>query len=162
MSISANKEISRRFIEELWNRRKLSLADELVDKNCITHQLRSGGDTPGVLRGSEEMKSRVKEWTTAFPDLRFMIEHMIAEGDRVMMQIIALGTHKGSWQGIPPTGKEVTIRVSVIQRIKDKRIVEDWVLVDFLGVFQQLGVLLPTKDLFDEASRIARPSEPGG
>jgi steroid delta-isomerase-like uncharacterized protein len=153
MSIEANKEISRRFVEEIWNKRRSRAADEFVSKDCITHQLRSGEEPSGIPRGPEAIKAHLKEWTTSFPDLHFTIEQMIAEGDRVMMQMVARGTHMDLWRGILPTGKEITIQITVIHRIKNNKIVEDWVLVDFLGVFQQLGLVPQTMDLLAGADK---------
>src|SRR5262249_54511178 len=145
--------ISRRFVEEVWNKRRFRVADEIVSKDCITHQLRSGEDLPGIPRGPEAIKAHLKEWTTSFPDMRFTIEQMIAEGDRVMTHMVMRGTHSDLWRGILPTGKEISIQITVIHRIENNQIVEDWVLVDFLGVFQQLGLVPQTIDIFAGAGK---------
>ena len=147
MSIETNKEIVRRFVEELWNRRKLELADELFDRDCVTHQLRIGADPAGATRGPEVMKHHVSEWLASFPDIKFSIEQMLAEDDRVMTQVVARGTHKGAWLGIPPTEKVITILMFVVHRIANGLIVEDWVLLDALGVFQQLGLVASSEEL---------------
>ena len=51
------------------------------------------------------------------------------------------GTHRGEFQGIPPTGKQVTISAIGILRITSGRIAETWLNADFLGLMQQLGVV---------------------
>src|ERR1044071_5146365 len=147
MSIETNKEIVRRFVDELWNQRKLELADELFDRDCVTHQLRIGADPAGAPRGPEVMKHHVSEWLASFPDIKFSIEQMLAEDDRVMTQVVARGTHKGLWLGIPPTEKVITILMFVVHRIANGLIVEDWVLIDALGVFQQLGIVASSEEL---------------
>jgi len=147
MSIETNKEIVRRFVDELWNQRKLELADELFDRDCVTHQLRIGADPAGAPRGPEVMKHHLSEWLASFPDIKFSIEQMLAEGDRVMTQVVARGTHKGVWLGIPPTEKAITILMFVVHRIANGLIVEDWVLIDALGVFQQLGIVASSEEL---------------
>jgi len=152
MSQQGNKAIVRRFIEELWNQRKLTLADDLFAEDCVTHQLRVGTDPAGVPRGPEVMKHHVAEWLAAFPDIRFTIEQMLAEGDRVMTQCVARGTHLGSWLGIPATGKFISIQMFVVHRFADGVIAEDWVLVDSLGVFQQLGLVPPSEELLAQAA----------
>jgi predicted ester cyclase len=83
----------------------------------------------------------------SFPDLRFNIEQMIAERDRVVSQLVMEGTHQGAWMGISPTGKRLQIRMITIHRIANSKIAEDWVLVESLGLFQQLGALADTAEL---------------
>jgi len=106
-------------------------------------------------RGPEIIKRHIAEWLTGFPDMRFAIEQVVAEGDRVMMQCVGRGTHLGSWLGIPATGKVITIQTFIIQRIADGHIEEDWVLTDFLGVFQQFGIVRPTSEILAEACKEA-------
>ena len=158
MSQQANKAIVTRFIEELWNQRKLALADNLFAEDCVTHQLRFGNDPAGAPRGPAAMKHHVADWLAAFPDIRFTIEQTLAEGDRVMTQCVARGTHLGSWLGIPATGKIITIQMFVVHRIADGLIAEDWVLIDSLGVFQQLGLVPPTEEFLAQATDDRRPT----
>ena len=141
------KAIARRFIEELWNERRLELADELFAPDCVTHQLRSGEEDVGAPRPPDMIKRHVAEWLAAFPDLRFAVEQMLAEGDRVMTRCTMTGTHAGAWQGVAPTGRRVSVRMVIVQRIADGRIAEDWVLVEALGLFQQLGLVPPREEL---------------
>jgi steroid delta-isomerase-like uncharacterized protein len=151
MSLERNKSVTRRFIEEIWNNRQLDVADEIFAPDCITHQLRSGGNLT-MPRGPEALKYHVTEWLSAFPDIHIVIEQMLADADLVMTQCVYQGTHSGIWNGVPPSGKVITIQVSVVHRIVKGLIVEDWVLVDSLGLFQQLGVVPPTAELFPQAS----------
>jgi steroid delta-isomerase-like uncharacterized protein len=141
MSAEQSKSIVSRFYEELWNGRQIHIADEIIAADCITHQLQSGAEIQSVLRGPEEVKRHVEEWLQGFPDLRFTVEQMIAEDNQVMTRSVMHGTHTGNWLGIAPTGKPVSIRMMVIQRITGGKIAEDWVLVEVLGFFQQLGLV---------------------
>ncbi len=141
------KHIIQRFVEELWNARRLSVADEIFAEDCVTHQLRSGVLTEPARRGPQEMKEHISGWLMSFPDLRFNIEEMIAERDRVVSQLVLEGTHQGTWMGIAPTGKRLQIRMFTIHRIANNKIAEDWVLVESLGLFQQLGMLPATEEL---------------
>jgi len=141
------KHIIKRFIEELWNARRLDLADEIFSEDCVTHQLRSGVSAEPAARGPQAVKEHISGWLTSFPDLRFNIEQMIAEQDRVVSQLVMEGTHQGTWMRISPTGKRLHIRMITIHRIASSKIAEDWVLVESLGFFQQLGVLPGTAEL---------------
>ena len=150
--MESNKVVVQCFIEELWNQRMLALADDLFAVDCITHQLRFGNEPAGGPRGPAAMKRHVAAWLAAFPDIRFTIEQMLAEGDRVMTQCVARGTHLGSWLGVPATGKFISIQMFVVHRFADGLIAEDWVLVDSLGLFQQLGLVPPTEELLAQAA----------
>ncbi len=147
------KQLISRFVEELWNERQLEVADAIFAKDCVTHQLRSGWPVDAVPRGPEAIKEHVASWIASFPDLRFSIEQMMSEGDRVVMQLLVEGTHQGPWLGIPASGKKLQIRMFTVHRVVQGKIVEDWVLVDSLGVFQQLGVVANTADLVDNFLR---------
>ena len=72
---------------------------------------------------------------------------------RLPVHCTATGTHTGSWLGMPPTGRQITIRMAVTYRLAGGMIAEDWVLVDFLGVFQQLGLVPPTSEILQRSRR---------
>lgn len=147
------KLLMRRFVEELWNGRCLDVADAIFAQDCVTHQLRSGVPVDAVPRGPQAIKEHVAGWIASFPDLHFSIEQMLSEGDRIVMQLLMEGTHRGAWLGIPASAKKIQVRMFTIHRIVRDKIVEDWVLVESLGVFQQLGVLPDTVDLVENFLR---------
>jgi predicted ester cyclase len=141
------KRVMSRFVEELWNSRRLDVADSIFSPHCVTHQLRSGVPVDAVPRGPQDIKVDITQWITSFPDLWFRVEQMVCEGDRVVMHLLAEGTHEGEWMGIPATSRRIQIRMFTVHRIIEGRIVEDWFQVEWLGVFQQLGVVPGTPDL---------------
>jgi steroid delta-isomerase-like uncharacterized protein len=147
------KHIIRRFVDELWNARRLDVADQIFTEDCVTHQLRSGVAAEPVPRGPQAMKEHVSGWLASLPDLRFTIEQIIAEGDRVVSQLVMEGTHQGEWVGIAPTNKKVQIRMITIHRIANGKIAEDWVLVESLGFFRQLGMIPDTAELIHNFAR---------
>jgi steroid delta-isomerase-like uncharacterized protein len=147
MSVEQNKKIVRRFFEELWNERKLEIADEIFAPECVTRQLQSGAEAVAAPRDAEAVKRHVGEWLKSFPDLRFTVEQMTAEGDLVVTSATMRGTHSEIWHGIPATGKPVSIRMTVTHKIARQKIVADWVLIEALGFFQQLGLLPATEEI---------------
>lgn len=153
MSAEQNKAIVRRFIEELWNNRKLDVADAIFAADCVTHQLRSGAEPVSAPRSPDLVKKHVTEWLVGFPDLRFTIEQMIAEADQVAARTVMQGTHTGVWLGVAPTGRHVSIRMTTVHRIANGKIAEDWVLVESLGFFQQLGLIPPTQEIIAKAAK---------
>ena len=125
----------------------MDVADAIFAADCLTHQLRSGVPADAVPRGPQAIKEHVAGWIASFPDLHFSIEQPVSEGDRVVMQLLMEGTHGGAWLGIPASGKKMQIRMFTVHRVVQGKIVEDWVLVESLGVFQQLGVVPSAADL---------------
>lgn len=152
MSTEQNKAIVSRFYDELWNNRQVGVADQIFAPDCVTHQLHSGAELVGVPRGPEAVKHHIAEWLRGFPDLRFEVEQMIVEGDVVVSRSVMRGTHLGNWLGIPPSGKNVSIRMVITHRVVNGRIAEDWVLVEALGFFQQLGLVPETQEILSNAS----------
>jgi steroid delta-isomerase-like uncharacterized protein len=78
----------------------------------------------------------------AFPDLRMVPEDVIVSGDKAVARARVTGTHKGSFAGIPATGKRVDVTlIDIIRFGKDGRACEHWGVVDQLAMMQQLGVI---------------------
>ena len=80
---------------------------------------------------------------TAFPDLHFTLEEVIAEDDKVMTRALLRGTHRGEYLGIAPTGKPVAVMGMVVLRIAQGKFQEGWLMMDNLGLLQQLGMVPP-------------------
>jgi steroid delta-isomerase-like uncharacterized protein len=111
-----------------------AMADALFVPDFIGHA--PTGDT-----NFEQWKQRRGAMYTAFPDLKFTIEDIIAEGDKVVVRYRASGTQKGAFLGIPPTDKSVNITGVGIYRIAGGKITEDWDFNDTLGGMRQLGII---------------------
>ena len=154
MNEEQNKIIVKRFIDEMWNQGKLQLADELFAADCVTHQLRTGESTAGTPRSAESVKREATAWLTGFPDLEFVLEQVIAAGDRVVSQCTMRGTHTGVWMGVPPAGTKVSVPIITIHRIAGAKIAEDWVLVGSLMLFQQLGFIPETQAILAGAQNV--------
>jgi steroid delta-isomerase-like uncharacterized protein len=130
-----NKTLVRRTFEEMWNRGNFSIINEHLAHDFINH-------TPfGEMHGLEGAKQFGSMLRTAFPDLHATVEDQIAEGDRVATRWTARGTHRGEFQGIPATGKQMEITVMTISRVANGKLVEQWGNPDLLGLMQQLGVV---------------------
>jgi predicted ester cyclase len=78
----------------------------------------------------------------AFPDLQLTVENIIAEGDFVAISLTARGTHQGTFQGIPPTGKSVTVSAFEVVRIENGKLAEHWGGPDTLNLLQQIGAVI--------------------
>jgi steroid delta-isomerase-like uncharacterized protein len=78
---------------------------------------------------------------TGFPDSKFVVDDVIAEGDKVAVRHRLQGTHQAELQGIPATGRQVEIGGIVIFRIENGMVAEAWLNADIMGMMQQLGVV---------------------
>jgi predicted ester cyclase len=79
------------------------------------------------------------------PDLRVVIDDMIAEGDKVAVRYTLEGTHEGDLFGVPPTGRRVSIESFSVERVSEGKIREHWRITDTLDMLQQLGAI-PTPE----------------
>jgi predicted ester cyclase len=141
-----------RFFTEVWNERRFAVLHEIVDPACITHQLRSApGPIASAPRGPTPLREHIEGWLAAFPDITVTIDLRCVQGSHVVSWATMRGVHAGPWQGMPPTHREVTIRTVAQHRVELGRIVEDWVIVESLGFFQQLGLVRPTPELLARA-----------
>ena len=112
-----NKAVVRRIVEQVINQKKLAIVDELFSEKYHPHPSRH--ECPN---GPEYAKRNFSRMHKAFPDLRAVIEKMVAEGDMVAVQVTLSGTHL-------PTGQRTTWSATVLARFADGKVTEDWRLV---------------------------------
>jgi steroid delta-isomerase-like uncharacterized protein len=135
MSTEQNKALVRQFVAAA-DRQDFAHASACLSPDLIVHL----AGAPGPLDLATFFQFG-QMWHAAFPDEQTLFEDQIAEGDKVVDRMRSTATHTGEFQGIPPTGKRITVTGIWIERIADGRIVERWGEVDMLGVMQQLGVI---------------------
>ena len=135
MSAEENKALVRRYIEA-WNKHNLAAMEEVYAPDFVVHGPAAFGDMD--LAG---VKQVMPPFFTAFPDLHYTVEDLLAEGDKVVCRFTCRGTHQGEFMGIPPAGKVVTYTCIYIDRFAGGKWVEEWGSVDLLGLMQQLGAI---------------------
>lgn len=97
---------------------------------------------PAPVRGRDAVKQTLQMYFTAFPDLHFERQQIIASGDSVVVRWEATGTHKGDFNGIPPTNKRITSRGCTVSEVKNGRFVKASTYMDQLALLRQMGVPL--------------------
>jgi len=137
MSPEENKAQYRRTFEEVFNQGNFAIVDELVAPDFLNHEIPPGMNN----RGAEATRQAVTMLRTAFPDLHFTIEEVLAEGDTVAGRVTMSGTHLGPFQGIPPTGRSFQQAHMHFVRFRDGKAVEHRAVRDDLGMMRQLGVI---------------------
>lgn len=144
MSAQENKAHIQRFTDEVLNRDNLAACDDLVAPDFIELD-----PFPGQEQGREGLKQVLAQMRQAFPDIHWRIEEQIAEADKVVTRFVWRGTHRGEFFGVPATGRQVSVPGVVIDRIADGKMQDSRILMDTLGLMQQLGV-------------VPAPGQPGG
>jgi steroid delta-isomerase-like uncharacterized protein len=139
--VEQNKEIARRFYDECWNQGKVDRVDQYVAKDCRYHDPVFPALAPGV----DSLKRHITMCRNAFPDLRFTLDDIIAERDEVVVHWTANGTQEGQFVGIAATRKTATVGGTSIYRIKNQRMVEQFVDWNLLTLLEQLGVATAPK-----------------
>lgn len=134
MSPEENKAIVRRYLDEAWNKGNVDSMDELM----TTDYRRYVGVT-GTYLDRERQKQRIAGIRAAFEPVQLILDDILAEGDKVTIFIRIKGTHNGTFMGVSPTGKDVTIGAIDILRLVDGRVAEHWGVMDTYGLLQQLG-----------------------
>ena len=136
-----NKAIIRRFIDG-YNRRDLTVFDELVSPDYYDHLFQQ--------RGREPFRELFTMAFKGFPDWYEAIEDIIAEGDKVWVRIKATGTHSNEWDlfgvSVPPTGNKITMNMVFIWRLENGKLVEGWEVDDNLEILKQMGVVDYTEE----------------
>ena len=128
-----NKQIVRRFSDELWGQGNLAVADDVLAMDLKEHN-----PLPGQGAGREGHKQVVALFRSAFPDLQVTTEDVREEEDRVALRWKAEGTHHGDLMGLAPTGKRVTLTGIEILRVSGGKIVERWAEDNGQAVLAQL------------------------
>ena len=136
MSAEESKAIMRRYFG-VFEQGNIELLDELLAPDYINHS----PATPDLPTGPEGVKAVVSMFRSAMPDLRVVIEDMIAEGDKVATRYTLEGTHEGELFGVPPTGQRLSNKSITVERVSGGKIREHWRVSDELGMMQQLGVI---------------------
>jgi len=131
-----NKDVVSRYWNGKWNERRPGILDELQAQNVVYH------GTSMAMNGLEEYKKVYGVFASAFQDTQLSIESVMADGDKVITQVKLRGTHKGDFEGIPPTGNTLTLTAFTVFRLVDGKIVEEWEILDELGMMIQLGMEL--------------------
>jgi predicted ester cyclase len=130
-----NKNIITSYIDEIFNKHNLSSIQRYFGGNFVEGSPQAG-------KGGIGSKQFINEFFKAFPDWRTTIEHIVAENDLVVAFLSGSGTHKGEFNGIPPTNKAVNIRSAELYKIENERISGHWYVMDQLNLLKQMGTSL--------------------
>jgi steroid delta-isomerase-like uncharacterized protein len=124
------------FVEEVINQGHLERADDLIAVDFVELD-----PLPGQQPGREGLKEVIGQMRSAFPDIHWVLDEMVAEEDKVFSRFTWSGTHRGAFLGVPATGRNVRVTGMVIDRVADGKMAESRILMDRLSLMQQMGVI---------------------
>jgi steroid delta-isomerase-like uncharacterized protein len=133
-----SKRIFQRYFDEVTNKGRLDLVDEIFATNYAHHDPANPDEAIG---GVKDVTFHLTALRNAFPDVAFQVESMVEDGDTILVRWTARLTHTGDYFGIPPTGKKAVITGMNTWRMDGDKTVEGWVSRDDFGLLQQLGVI---------------------
>jgi len=128
-----NKTVVRQYFEA-YDTGDINAVMEFIHPNHVHHP--GGGESLNF----DERKRDDLVFLSAFSDIKTVVEDQVAAGDKVASRVTMHCTHTGEYQGIPATGKRITITFMDISLVKAGKIVEEWVEFDMASVLKQIRV----------------------
>ncbi len=131
--LEANKALVQQVVEVL-NTGNYEILNKIVAEDYVQH----GAGRPSTRKG---LQATYAAYRAAFPDIKWTIEFIGADGDKVFIYTSLSGTQKAPFNGIPATNKKVTINTADVFLVKDGMLAAHWDVYDQFGLLTQLGVL---------------------
>jgi steroid delta-isomerase-like uncharacterized protein len=131
-------EASQKFLDEVLNSHNLDAIDDLVAENYAELD-----PAPGQGPGRDGLRQALATFNESFPDNHWNTDERVVEGNKIVTRFHWTGTHKADFIGIPATDKSVSVKGVVIDEFQDGQMVRSRILMDQLGLLQQLGVIPP-------------------
>lgn len=133
--------ILRRHFDEVLNLGNLDVIDEIYsDRYVLDAPVQTDGSVRvhGKTYGRDGLKRRVTLFRSAFPDIHFTIDTLLAEGDQVAVQYTFTGRHRGKFGELEPTGRNIGVTGILIARLRDSRIESAFSVFDSKEMMDQL------------------------
>jgi predicted ester cyclase len=135
----ANKKLIQEYIDLVWSKADMAAADRILDDHLVVRGAH--------YKDKEGEKAFVKEHHQAL-EMKYRIQHIVADGDMVAVQIVGQGVHVKNHRGIAPTHKPLKLNGGAHYRIKNGKIVEAIHNVDLVDLRLQMGEthIVPQRD----------------
>ena len=127
-----NKAVVRKLYEASFNTGNFDLAKELLSEEFIA---------PNGQKGSTQLFDQIKALRTGFPDIKWTVEDLVAEADKVVIRSSWKGTHTGQFRNYDITRKAITNSAMAIYQLKEGKIIRSWLETDRLGFLIAIDVL---------------------
>jgi len=135
-----NKVVFLWFLDVVWNKYDGAALAEFMSSTVLVHgDSFAGGELPGL----EGFGMFATTAITAFPDVHFSLDDIIAVEDKVAVRLTFAATHGGPFLELPASGNPVAGKDLIIYRFADGKIEEAWLQLDGLGIMVQMGLIPP-------------------
>ncbi|NTF88865.1 ester cyclase [Agrobacterium rhizogenes] len=131
-----NNHFMKRFVDFI-NTADAEMAEELVSPNAIFFV----PGRPEPMKGPSGYMAIIDMMQGGFPDIQWTLQETVTEQDKIAVRFMMHGTHKGTFFGVPATGKQISVQALNIYHLSDGQIVEEYGQPDLLGLMQQIGAL---------------------
>ena len=122
--------------DEIWQRHDhAALAEDHAEDGDLESPI--GGN----VKGRAAIQNIYREWFSSFPDVQCLTEHLLIDGDRAVQFAQMIGTQKGDFCGLAPTGKRFEVHCAFLFFFAERKIQREIRVYDFTGMLMQLGVL---------------------
>jgi steroid delta-isomerase-like uncharacterized protein len=135
LAVTEHKVLVQAAVDDVLNGHDMSAIESLFAENFVRYD----ADSPNVLLGREGMGFVTDYYRSAFPDLKYTVEDVIAEGDRVVTRWTATGTQQGAFRLLAPTGNRITWSGVTIWQVRDGKILTAWIDQNTARLMEQLG-----------------------
>jgi predicted ester cyclase len=140
MAVADAKERVQSFYDQAISAGGEGVIDDYLAPGYVDHD-----PLPGFSNDIQGTKDSVKMLLSAFPDGKMRTNLLIQDDDLVVAHTTFIGTHKGEFLGIPPTGKKVEVNnIDIVRVTDDGKATEHWGIIDTAALMQQLGIAPPT------------------
>ena len=121
-----------RFIEELWNQRRLETADEILASDLVYHE------PIQTVLGLSQYRQYLETVWHAFPNARFVQKDLLIDGQKASLRWTLQATHRGRHPSfpVPATGSQIDMAGQTIFRLQNGKIVEIWMETDYSPIFR--------------------------
>lgn len=132
-----NKQLIHRWFDEVWNKGRDEVIEELFDENGIAHGLSDDPSNP--IKGPSGYRPFYATFRQAFPNIMVVVEDTVAEDYKVVARCSVRAKHEGEFMGRAATQAPVEFTGITIVRIHNGKIVEAWNNFDFMTMYKQVG-----------------------
>lgn len=133
MGHQSPSEVVRRYYRVVWEERNPEAIAALFAAGYRNH-----AGSRGTLSGPAGIRANYDGLIGSFPDVRFDLDDLLVDGQKVIVRYTMYGTHDGPFQDIAATGRKVVVPGIGIYLVADAQIQESWVVRDSLSLLQQL------------------------
>ena len=124
-----------RYNQDVWNSHNPDALAQYFAADAKVHSM-----TPGSVAGAglDYLKTRARSLFSAFPDVKFVVEDVVQQDDRLAARVTLEGTQRGEFAGIPATGKRMKVYDFAMYRVVNGKITDVWSLIDVQAMRDQL------------------------